>query len=83
MHYSHPQWHPTDPDRILIVIDHQNLGLLSVGSGEVEPITDLAASTTLVDYPSWSHDGRTIFFSLTTKRGDIYVIEDTESDLAP
>ncbi len=76
VHYSHPQWHPTDADRILIVIDHQDLGMLRVSTGEVERITDLASSTSLVDYPSWSPDGNTVYFSFTRKRGDLYLIEE-------
>ncbi len=76
VHYSHPQWCPTDPDRILIVIDHQDLGILRVSTGKVERSTDLASSTVLVDYPSWSADGRTIYFSVARKRGDLYLIEE-------
>ena len=75
VHYSHPQWHPTDADRILIVIDHQDLGIVRVSTGEVERISNLASSTALVDYPSWSSDGRTVYFSVTRKRGDLYLIE--------
>jgi Tol biopolymer transport system component/serine/threonine protein kinase len=77
-HYSHPKWHPADPDRIMFVIDHQDLGMVRVSTGEVERITDLASSTSLVDYPSWSPDGRKIFFSFARKRGDLYLIEDTK-----
>ena len=73
--YSHPQWCPTDPDLILVVVEHKDLGLLRVSSGEVERITDLAASTVLVDYPSWSADGRQVLFSLARRSGDVYLIE--------
>ncbi len=38
-------------------------------------ITALASSTVLVDYPSWSPDGETVYFSLARKRGDLYLIE--------
>jgi Tol biopolymer transport system component len=73
--YSHPQWCPTDPDLILVVVEHKDLGLLRVSTGEVERITDLAASTVLVDYPSWSADGRQVLFSLARRSGDVYLIE--------
>ncbi len=73
--YSHPQWCPTDPDRILVVIDHKDLGIVRVSTGEVERVTDLASSTVLVDYPSWSADGTTVYFSLSRKRGDVFLIE--------
>jgi serine/threonine-protein kinase len=76
VHYSHPKWHPTDADRILFVIDHQDLGVLRLSSGEVERITDLSSSTSLVDYASWSPDGSTVYFSFTRKRGDLYLIEE-------
>ncbi len=75
VHFSHPQWHPTDPDRIAFVIDHKDLGLVRVGSGEVERLTDLASSTSQVDYPSWSADGTKIYFSYAEKSGDLYMIE--------
>jgi len=75
VHYSHPQWHPSDADRILIVIDHKDLGILHVVSGEVERITELASSTVLVDYPSWSADGTTVYFSIARMRGDLFMIE--------
>jgi len=78
VHYSHPKWHPTDADRILFVIDHQDLGVVRVSSGEVDRITDLSSSTSLMDYPSWSPDGNKIFFSFTRKRGDLYLIEESE-----
>ena len=74
--YSHPQWSPVDPDRILVVIEHENLGLVSVSTGEVELITEFDQSTTLVDYPSWSADGKRVYFSLYRKVGDLYLLED-------
>jgi Tol biopolymer transport system component len=79
VHFSHPQWHPTDADRILFVIDHQDLGVVRASSGEVERVTNLSSSTSLVDYPSWSPDGNTIYFSFTRKRGDLYLIEESAS----
>ncbi len=75
VHLSHPQWHPSDPDRILVVIDHLDLGVARVSTGELERITALASSTVLIDYPSWSPDGETVYFSLARKRGDLYFIE--------
>jgi len=73
--YSHPQWCPTDPDRILVVIDHKDLGIVRVSTGEVERITRLAASTIVVDYPSWSPDGRSVYFGIGRKTGDVYLLE--------
>jgi Tol biopolymer transport system component len=62
----------------MFVIDHQDLGMVRVSTGEVERITDLSSSTSLVDYPSWSPDGRKIYFSFARKRGDLYLIEDSK-----
>jgi len=73
--YSHPQWCPTDPDRILVVIDHKDLGIVRVSTGEVERITRLAASTIVVDYPSWSPDGRSVYFGIGRKTGNVYLME--------
>ena len=46
-----------------MVIEHENLGLVSVSTGEVETITDFDQSTILIDYPSWSADGKRVYFT--------------------
>ena len=46
-----------------------------VSTGEVERITDLAASTAFVDFPTWSADGKTIYFVYRRVQGDLYLIE--------
>jgi Tol biopolymer transport system component len=74
--HSHPQWSPIDPDRILMLLDHENLATVSVRSGEVTPLTEFDQSTVRVDYPSWSFDGTKIYFSLVRRIGDIYLLED-------
>jgi Tol biopolymer transport system component/tRNA A-37 threonylcarbamoyl transferase component Bud32 len=73
--YSHPQWCPTDPDRILVVVDHKYLALVSVRSGEVRRISELASATVVVDYPAWSFDGRRVYFSLARRTGDVFLVE--------
>ena len=73
--YSHPQWCPTDPNRIVVVVQHKDLATLHVDTGEIEPLTDLASSTTVVDYPSWTPDGRSVYFSLARRTGDIFLIQ--------
>ena len=72
---SHPQWSPTEPDRILVVVDHKNLAALSVGKGTLEPLTRFDESTRYVDYPSWSPDGTKVHFSMTLRAGDIFLLE--------
>jgi Tol biopolymer transport system component len=72
---SHPQWSPTDPDRILVTVDHKNLALLSVARGTLEPLTRFDESTRYVDYPAWSAEGAKIHFSMTLKTGDVFLLE--------
>ncbi len=72
--YSRPQWCSTDADRILVVIDHEDLRMLRVSTGEVQRIADLASSV-LIDYPSWFADGSRVFFSLARRTGNVYQTE--------
>ena len=43
--------------------------------GDVTLLTHFDDSTVVVDYPSWSADGRRIEFSLTRKVGDLFLLE--------
>ncbi|HZI66906.1 MAG TPA: protein kinase [Thermoanaerobaculia bacterium] len=78
---SHPEWSPVDPDRILFLRDHARLYTLSVSTGRETPI-DLSRATganfpsgsVVLDYPSWSRDGSRIYFDVTRKTGDIYLL---------
>ena len=72
---SHPEWCPTDPDKVLVVVDHKNLATVSAASGAVTPVTHYDDSTVYVDYPSWSFDGRKIYFSMSRRIGDLYLLE--------
>ncbi len=78
---SHPEWSPVDPDRILFLRDHSRLFTLSVSTGRETPIdlsratgTALPSGSVVLDYPSWSPDGSRIFFDVTRKTGDIYLL---------
>jgi Tol biopolymer transport system component len=73
--YSHPEWSPTDGDSILVVVDHEDLALITVSTGEIRRITAFDQATTMVDYPSWSADGTRIYFSFYRKVGDVYLLE--------
>jgi len=78
---SHPEWSPRDPDRILFLRDHSRLFTLSVSTGR-ETAIDLSRATgatlpsgsVVLDYPSWSPDGVRIYFDVTRKTGDIYLL---------
>ena len=72
---SHPEWCPTDPDKVLVVVDHKNLATVSAATGVVTPVTHYDDSTVYVDYPSWSFDGRKIYFSMSRRIGDLYLLE--------
>jgi TolB protein len=72
---SHPQWSPADPDQILFVRDHKNLFLVSVSTGKERQITHYEAANLIVDYPSWAFDGKKVYFSLTRKVGDLYILK--------
>ena len=78
---SHPEWSPRDPDRIAFLRDHSRLFVLSVSTGKETEIdlsraagTPLPAGNVVLDYPSWSPDGSRIFFDVTRKTGDIYLL---------
>jgi Tol biopolymer transport system component len=73
---SHPQWSPVDPDAILVVVYHENVGVVSLATGEVTLVTSFDSSTIVVDYASWSPDGTRVFFSLSRRTGDVFLLED-------
>ncbi len=73
--HSHPQWSPLDNDQILFVKDHKNLCLLSVSTSKIKQITNFVESNVVIDYPSWSFDGKKVYFSLAKKVGDVYILE--------
>ena len=73
--FSHPRWSPCDKDEILCLRDHKNVCLVSVSTGKVKQITDFVEANVILDYPSWSFDGKKIYFSLAKKVGDVYILE--------
>ena len=72
---SHPNWSPTDSDAILFVRNHENLMTVSVATGAITPLTYSTEPNTILDYPSWSHDGKKVDYSIARKRGDLYLLE--------
>ena len=72
---SHPFWSPVDPDKILFLRDHKNLYLLSVSTGELKQLTNYNRANTTLDYPSFSFDGKKVYYSLFNKIGDIFILE--------
>ena len=72
---SHPQGSPIGADEILVVVEHKNVAVVSARRGELTFLTHFDDSTVLVDYPSWSSDGKHVEFSLTRKVGDLFLLE--------
>jgi Tol biopolymer transport system component len=73
---SHPQWSPRDPDRILFLRNHKNLCLLHVGTLQVEDLTHYTQANIVADYPSWSPDGKKVYFPLGRKVSNLYLLRD-------
>ena len=72
---SHGRWSPVNPDEILFLRDHRQLCIISVSTGRIRELPFQMDGTYFLDYASWAHDGRRIFFSIHKKSGNIYVIE--------
>jgi len=72
---SHPRWSPVNPDEILFLRDHRRLCVISVSTGRIRELPFQQDGTFFLDYPSWTRDGKRVFFSIHKKSGNIYVIE--------
>ncbi len=72
---SHPAWSPTDPDAILFLRDHKRLAIVSASTGQVRFLPFRMEGSYILDYPSWSRDGKRIYCSVSRKTGDIYLVE--------
>jgi Tol biopolymer transport system component/serine/threonine protein kinase len=72
---SHPRFRPTDGDHILYLRDHRDVMLMSLRTGKTRQLTNFTASNLIVDYPSWSPDGKKVLFGLHKKTGDIHMLE--------
>ncbi len=74
--YSHPACSPVDPDLVLCVRDHIDLVVVSVSTGKVTVLKKFNnPSIRLTDYPSWSPDGKKVYFDQLQRSGDIFVME--------
>lgn len=75
--YSHPAWSPVNNDHVVCVRDHIDLVLVSIATGKVTYLKKFEdPAIRLTDYPSWSHDGKKVYFDQVRRSGDIFVIED-------
>jgi len=72
---SHPAWSPKDPDAILFLRNHKRLGILSVSTEKVQLLPFAPEGTFLLDYSTWSRDGKKIYTTVSRKTGDIFLLE--------
>jgi Tol biopolymer transport system component len=72
---SHPFWSPKDPDSVLFLRNHKRLATLSVSTGKVTLLPWNPEGSYVLDYPTFSPDGKKVYFSVARKTGDIYQLE--------
>ena len=72
---SHPRFRPDDPDWIVYLENHKNIILRSLRTGETRPLTNFTESNLVIDYPSWSPDGKKIYFTMARNVGDVFLLE--------
>ncbi len=78
--YSHPDWSPVNNDLVLCVRDHHDLVSVSVSTGKVTFLKKFEeAAIRLTDYPSWSSDGKKVYFDQVRRSGDIFVLENKKT----
>ncbi|MEX1276627.1 MAG: protein kinase [Bacteroidota bacterium] len=74
--YSHAAWSPVNNDQIVCVRDHLDLVLVSISTGKVTYLKKFEdPAIRLTDYPSWSRDGKKVYFDQVRRQGDIFVME--------
>ena len=74
--YSHPAWSPVNNDQVVCVRDHLDLVLVSISTGKVTYLKKFEdPAIRLTDYPSWSRDGKKVYFDQVRRSGDIFVME--------
>ena len=72
---SHPAWSPVDPDTILFLRDHQRMALVSVSTGKVRLLPGTPEGSCILDYPTWSPDGKKIYYTVSRKTGNLFLLE--------
>jgi Tol biopolymer transport system component len=73
--YTHPAWSPVDQNLIACLRNHQDICLISVKTGAIEQVTNFIESNIALDYPSWSFDGKKLYFNMIKPVGDIYILQ--------
>jgi serine/threonine protein kinase len=49
--------------------------VVTVSTGRVTFLPGYSEGSYILDYPSWSRDGKKVYFSVARKSGDVYVLE--------
>jgi Tol biopolymer transport system component len=74
--YSHPSFSPVNNDQVVCVRDHIDLVMVSISTGKVTYLKKFEdPAIRLTDYPSWSRDGKKVYFDQVRRSGDIFVME--------
>jgi Tol biopolymer transport system component len=74
--YSHPVFSRIHSDRVVCVRDHIDIVEVSISTGKVTYLKKFEdPAICLTDYPSWSPDGKKVYFDQIRRSGDIFVME--------
>lgn len=74
--YSHPVFSRIHSDRVVCVRDHIDIVEVSISTGKVTYLKKFEdPAIRLTDYPSWSPDGKKVYFDQIRRSGDIFVME--------
>ena len=73
---AHPAVSP-DGGLLLFVRDHRDLYVMPVAGGEPTLVRSFTEPNRMIDFPSWTPDGR-ILFSVTDKSGDLFLLTEPE-----
>lgn len=71
---AHPDVSP-DGRRVLFLRHHRDLFTVPAGGGEPVLLYSLGGSTSLIEWPAWTPDGRGVVFSVSERTGDLFRLD--------
>lgn len=72
-----------DGKRLLFLRNHRDLYTVPVGGGEPELLYAFQQHNLVVEFPSWTPDGKGVLFSIAEKRGDLFLLASQEGAERP